>query len=272
MEKREKIAQYAYMYDGDWAIICNAVTNNIEADNIEIRENYITVFDEEYPECLKQLRYSPWILFYQGDISLLKSRCMTMIGSRSMTAYGERMTKMCADLLKREYTLVSGLAKGVDGMVHRCAADGGRTIGVIGSGFSVRYPSCNQDLYEVMAKEHLILSEYPWHTGISRHHFPWRNRILAALGEAVFVMQAEIRSGTMLTVNEALQLSREVYAVPYPFGSEEGAGCNKLIYDGANILYTREQITDFLSQDICSHTEGKDKRQTGRMNIVERLK
>ena len=170
-----------------------------------------------------------------------------MIGSRDVCPYGLEVTSSVASYLSAEHTLVSGLAKGIDACVHETAIlCGGKTIGVIGSGLRWVYPRSNLRLYQKMKRDHLILSEYPFEEGVRREHFPWRNRILAALGSRTIVTQAAVRSGTMHTVNEALNLGREVWCVPYPYGSEYGSGSNLLIQQGANILYDREQLKHFL--------------------------
>ena len=168
---------------------------------IEMEDNAALSKDIEIE--LKRLRYPPWVLYYQGDISLLEKKCMTIVGSRELTDYGKRVTEVASSILSRKYVIVSGLAKGADATAHRTAIlCGAKTIGVIASGLKIQYPSCNADLYKTMQKEHLILSEYPYDTGIQKHHFAWRNRILAALGEACIVTSAKVKSGTMLTVNE----------------------------------------------------------------------
>ncbi|MBR4445293.1 MAG: DNA-protecting protein DprA [Solobacterium sp.] len=242
MLKREDIACYAYRYEGNWNRIEQAVNTNEPPLSYDIRERYITVLDDLYPDCLRQLQNPPWILFYRGNIALLKEPMVTIVGSRSLTQYGTWLTKRCADILKERYVLVSGLAKGADACVHQCALSHGHTIGVIGSGFSRTYPSVNRDLYAAMARDHLILSEYPYPAGVRKEHFPWRNRILAALGSRLIVTQAALHSGTMITVNEALQLGRDIYCFPWPYEDACGAGCDRLIQEGAMVLYKEEQI------------------------------
>ena len=251
MEERLKLALYAYMYDGDWPRIAAARKAGITPVMREIRENYITCLDEDYPRQLRALRYPPWVVFYRGDLSLLKKRMISIVGSRDMQPYGEACTRMCASLLKEQFVLVSGLARGTDSLVHRCAMAGGHTVGVIGSGFSHVYPSENRDLYRSMQQHDLILSEYPYPTGVRKHHFPWRNRLIAALGEVLIVTQAAVKSGTMLTVNEAISLNRDVYAVPWPLMDPHGFGCNKLISEGAMILYDPEQLRDIMRNNSC---------------------
>ena len=240
--EREKIAAFAVMYDGSWTKIAKALAEGTEPRSVTCSENYITAADPQYPACLRQLRYPPWILFYQGNIKLLEKPMMTIVGSRNMSETGKRMTDLVCNELKNRFVLVSGLARGVDACVHRHGITGAGTIGVIGSGLAWKYPRENRDLYRIMAADHLILSEYPFRTGVHRSHFPWRNRILAALGRALIVTQAMPHSGTSLTVNEALSLSRDVWCMPYPADDESGLGNNWLIRDGASILCSVQDI------------------------------
>lgn len=247
MRDSETLAAYSCMYNGDWTEIASAVSERRTPLPCHIPTGYITVLDKDYPERLKSLRYPPWVLFYQGDLSLLKKKSVTVIGSRNLSGYGRKMTHEIVRRLAGSHVIVSGLARGADGEAHRCALEaGGRTIGVIGSGLKTHYPRENEMLYRQMAEKHLILSEYPYDTGVRKEHFPWRNRILAALSGRIIVTQAAPKSGTMLTVNEGLVLDREIWCVPYPYGSEEGGGCNLLIQQGANMLYDPAQLDDFL--------------------------
>lgn len=244
-DKREILAMYAYEYGGEWPQISKAIKEKREPMLSQIQEKYVTIYDKEYPESLRALHYPPWVIFYEGDLSLVNRPMITIVGSRKLSQRGEVYTRIAADILKKKYVLVSGLAKGTDALVHACALEQGKTIAVIGSGLKTHYPYCNETLYQNITKEGLILSEYPYYAPVLKHHFPWRNRILAALGESIIVTQAELRSGTMLTVNEALNLSKDVYCFPYPFDSKEGEGCNHLLSQGAGILYSKTQLKDF---------------------------
>ncbi len=136
---------------------------------------------------------------------------------------------------------MSGLARGIDGQAHRSALDQ-HTIAVIGCGLDVVYPKEHASLYAVMRKKQLIISEYPNGTKPYAYHFPWRNRIIAALSEAVIVVEARRRSGSLLTVNEALELDIPVYCVPHAYLDEAGTGCNLLISQGANILVDEDDL------------------------------
>ena len=246
MDKRKKLATLSVMYQGDWDKIAKALQDDVQAIDIPIKDSYITIYDSEYPDSLRKLRFPPWVLFYSGDISLLRKPMLTMIGSRQMTDYAKWLVEESVMNLKERFVLVSGLAKGVDGYVHTMAIQGGHTIAVIGSGLDIHYPYENEHLYQQLQKTDLILSEYPSGTGVRKHHFPWRNRILAALGESVIVIAAKIRSGTMCTVNEAISLDKDIYVFPHLYRSEQGMGCNKLIADGAQILYDTIQIKEMI--------------------------
>ncbi len=247
MENRELLALLSVRYEGNWHRIAAALKRKERPESKMIADRYVTVIDDEYPARLKDLRYPPWVLFYRGDLSLLQRRSVTIVGSRKMSAQGKRVTEEIARTLAPACVIVSGLAKGVDAAAHGAALEGGgRTIGVIGSGLRYTYPAVNAGLYRRMEKEDLILSEFPHDTGVRREHFPWRNRILAALSKQVIVTQASVSSGTMHTVNEALALDREIWCVPYPYGDPSGEGCDLLIQQGANILYEKKQLIDFL--------------------------
>jgi DNA processing protein len=254
MKERERIANYAYAFQGDWDRIAKAIQQDRDVREYPIQEKYITFLDEAYPQQLRALRYPPWILFYQGDLSLLQRPMMTVVGSRQLSAYGEENTRKAVALLKEKYVIVSGLDKGADAAAHKTALQGGHTIAVVGCGIAQQYPSCNRLLYQRIGEHDLILSEYPGFVSPEKRYFPWRNRILAALGESCIVTQATLRSGTMLTVNEAISLSKDIWCFPYPFESEEGKGCNRLIEQGAGILYEEEQILDFV-QNRCVRKE-----------------
>ena len=241
--EREYMAACAVKAKGDWAKTAALLKKNQDMD-VRVEEPYITCLDPCYPEELKRLRYPPWVLFYRGDIRLLARPKASIVGSRDMNEEGRANTILASEILSSNFVIVSGLAKGVDGMAHFTALRKGRTIGVIGSGLDIHYPSCNAYLYQKMEKEHLILSEYPAGTPVEKHHFPWRNRIIAALGQFLVVTQAALKSGTMITVNDAFALGKDVYAFPFGFMEDEGRGCGRLIFDGAQIIYEESVLKD----------------------------
>ena len=158
---------------------------------------------------------------------------VAVIGSRKISEYGCKATIEVVNLLKDKYTIVSGLAKGVDSIASMYAKS---SIAVIGNGINVSYPASNANLYQYMMDKQLIISEYPKDVLPQKKHFPFRNRIIAALSKSVVVTQAAIRSGTMITVNEALALNKDIYCIPYPYDDISGQGCNLLIQQGSNIF------------------------------------
>ncbi len=238
---REQILSYALQYQGEWQRIADAIANQEPYISRSYHGNYVTIVEEAYPKRLRSLRYPPWILFYEGNYQLLEEKGVALIGSRIHHPYGERMCKHVCTILKPHCAIVSGLAKGIDAIAHREAMDH-QTIAVIGCGLDVHYPRENHALYEQMKQRQLIISEYPDGVKPLAHHFPWRNRLIAALSQAVVVIQAKKRSGTLLTVNEALSLNIPIYCIPYAFDDPNGEGCNLLISQGANILIDDQDI------------------------------
>ena len=239
MNKRDRLIAYAVRYSGDYNRIIRAIDQNedIEMDISGYRA--ITILDDIYPFKLKELADPPMVLFYHGNIGLINSDSVGIVGSRKITAYGRKATETVVEGLKHRYTLVSGLAMGVDACVHHNSLDC-CTIGVLGCGIDYIYPKCNEGLYREMRKNHLIISEYPGMTTPQKYYFPFRNRIISALSKFVIVTQAREKSGTMHTVNAALNICRDVYAVPYRFDDEAGDGCNTLIQQGACILLAED--------------------------------
>lgn len=230
---RERLIRLAIKYQGDYQKILNAIqTNEKEDESIELVDA-ITLLDDDYPKQLFDLTYPPFVLFYKGNKELLKNRLVSIVGSREITDYGKRMTIEITKLLSKSYTTVSGLAKGADALVHQYSSD---TIGILGSGIDYCYPKCNEELYNYMCQHQLVLSEYPSLVVPDKKHFPFRNRIIAALSDKIIVTQASIHSGTMLTVNEGLDINRQIYVVPYHLDEIEGQGCNNLIQSGANMI------------------------------------
>lgn len=232
---REKILAYSFRYQGNWQKIAKAIIKDEEVSKVKSPFPYVTIIDREYPEKLRSLRFPPWLLFYEGDLSLCQRKSLGVVGSREATEYGKQCTRQICQTVKDHRVIVSGLAKGIDQQAHLAALPYA-TIGVIASGLDIVYPKENIELYRTMRQQHLIVSEYPPQVQPQKYHFPWRNRIIAALSDCIAVPQAKIRSGTLVTVNHAIEMGKEVYCIPYSLHDPAGEGCNELIYNGANIL------------------------------------
>lgn len=240
---REQLLAYALKYNGEYDRMKKAIQDDEAWQMPEYKGHYLTILDENYPKALLLLEDPPFILFYKGDIRLLENEYLGIIGSRLASSVGLNYTAYLIKKCPLRYGIVSGLAKGIDAAAHANAIRCGRsTIGVIGCGIERVYPQENQYLYEQMAVNQLILSEYPEHTPPYASHFPWRNRIIAALAKRIVVVEAKEKSGTMLTVNEALRLDKDVYVFPYRYDDAFGKGCNMLIQQGANMLVFDEEI------------------------------
>ena len=232
---RNYLKNLAIAHEGDYRKIEKAIQNREVVKEYACASPYVCIGDDAYPKVLYELEKPPFVLFYSGDLSLLKRPCMSIVGSREPSQYAYEQTQQLVDKLKRNYVIVSGLAKGIDALSHRSALDFS-TIAVLGCGIDVIYPQCNASLFKVMRKNQLILSEYPPGVKPRRYFFPFRNRIIAALSPTLYVMSATKRSGTMTTVNEALSLNRHVICLPHPITLATGEGCNQLIKEGADIL------------------------------------
>lgn len=241
MKFREQILYYSYRYDGDWKKIKKAIMDNESWKRIETKNHYITILDKEYPAKLRNLEFPPWILFYEGNLTLCETPIVAIIGSRMATTYGLEACKTISNILKQRYTIISGLAKGIDSEAHKAALTR-HTIAVIGCGLDIYYPRINMNLQKQIAQDHLVLSEYPPHVKPLAFHFPWRNRIIAALSQGIIVVEASMHSGTMLTVNEGLALDIPIYCVPHLYDNEKGKGGNYLIAQGAQILIDEQDI------------------------------
>lgn len=190
---------------------------------------------EGYPGGLGHLHRPPPVLYLEGDGPLPDGRAVAVVGTRKATGYGRRMARdLAGGLARAGWTVVSGMAAGVDGVSHRAALDAdGRTVGVLGSGLRHEYPASNRDLYRDMRSDGLLVSEFPPEVRPEPAFFPRRNRIIAALADAVLVVQAGRRSGALITVEHALEIGREAFAVPGPVGPPASEGVHGMLRDGA---------------------------------------
>lgn len=253
MEARKILLYLALKHRGDWEKIYEDISNKVPLDEMDVvnkllsnvKSNYITLLDENYPEHLKHLFRPPFVLFYHGDLSLIKdkSKCISVVGSRENSEYGEKATKFFVRQLAKDFVIVSGLARGIDGISHATALEsGGKTVAVLGSGINTCYPVSNKDLYNEIRRKGLIISEYPNCTPPSPNHFPVRNRIVAALSCCLLVTEGERNSGTSITATLTLEHGGNVCCVPTRFG--ENSVCNYLIANGAALVETVQDIFD----------------------------
>lgn len=198
--------------------------------------------DADYPAALAETADAPPILWARGKLSLLSRPMLALVGTRNASALGTRMARrLAADLGAAGFTIVSGLARGIDALAHRAALETG-TVAVMAGGLDVVYPTENTDLAAEIAKQGLALSEMPFGLQPQARHFPRRNRIVSGLSAAVIVVEAAARSGSLITARIALDQGRDVMAVPgHPMDSR-ASGANILIRDGATLVRGAEDV------------------------------
>ena len=202
--------------------------------------------EEEYPPALKQIYDPPPLLYVLGTLTPQDQKSVAVVGSRYPTTYGEMFAqRMAMGLSQRGVTVVSGLARGVDSAAHRGAlAAGGRTIGVLGCGIDLIYPPENRDLFAEVEARGAILSEFPLGTPPEKDHFPIRNRVISGMSLGVVVVEATLRSGSLITARCALDQGREVFAAPGNADSARSAGTNRLIREGAKLVTRAEEVLE----------------------------
>jgi len=205
----------------------------------------VTILGETYPHLLRQVQGAPVSYFCWGGAEIDTEKCVAVVGTRTPSPYGRSQAELFArELAEAGYTVVSGLAYGVDQLAHKAAlAAGGRTVAVLGSGLGRIYPAKHTGLAREIAQSpgSCVISEY-WHnTAPDPHNFPHRNRIIAGLCRAVIVVEANIKGGALITAQLAFDQNREVYAVPGNLGQPTSAGCNLLIRDHVARLITSPQ-------------------------------
>lgn len=190
--------------------------------------------DDAFPPLLKEIPEPPALLYVWGDTDLLRRPAAAMVGSRDHSAYGAEAARLLAAGVSRVAVVVSGMARGLDAVVHTAALDaGGATVGVLGNGFGVIYPAANRTLYERMIASGCLITELPPGERPHAGAFPWRNRLISGLAAVTVVIEAAPKSGALITADCALDQGRAVLAVPGPITSPTSVGCNKLIQQGA---------------------------------------
>lgn len=208
----------------------------------------VTQEDELYPPLLKAIYDPPLLLYVWGELTKRDHNAVGVVGSRHATLYGINATKkMAFQIAYAGYTVVSGLARGIDTTAHEAAlAAKGRTIAVIGSGIGKLYPPENQALAERIAQNGAVVSEYPVDRSADKQTFPYRNRVVAGWTSGLLVTEAPLKSGSLITAQQAAEQGRTIYAVPGPIDKPTSAGCNRLIQQGAKLVMDGGDVLDDL--------------------------
>jgi DNA processing protein len=209
----------------------------------------IKLESEHYPRLLKEISSPPKSLLVVGNEKILNQNSLTVIGSRKMTEYGRQSTnKLVGDLVRNELVIVSGLARGIDGVAHRsCLSAHGKTVAVLGHGFDRLYPPEHWGLAkQIILSGGCLVTEFPIGYPIKRENFPLRDRIMAGLSLGTLVIEGASKSGTKITATMAADYGREVFCVPGPIESKLSEGPAELIQEGAKLVTKIEDILEEL--------------------------
>ena len=258
---REVLLALSYKYKGEWKKIMSAISNKESIEDVyyeesksKIKADYLTVIDDDYPVNLRRSNYPPFLLYMYGDKELLSEKyLLSVVGTRYPTMYQNdtvySLIKEVEEKMNNRAVIVSGMAKGIDQAAMKAAIDSGApVIAIIGSGIDAPYPSDNQGIYEYCKSgKGLVLSEYPLDIEAKRENFIFRNRLLAALSNVLFVGGGKLRSGTTSTVRYSLDLDKDILALPCNITGDDLT--NALIKDGAISVLSSSDIIDALKDN-----------------------
>lgn len=237
----------------------------------------ITYEDARYPKLLKTIYDPPPVIYVKGNVDILQNMCISVVGSRKATVYGEMVTKkLVAGLVQHGIIIVSGLARGIDTFVHKAALAGnGHTIAVLGCGLDICYPPENKGLFEDIYNTGAVITTYPFGTKPQKHNFPARNRLISGISLGTLVIEAGKTSGALITVDFALEQGREVFAVPGSILSPSSIGANLLIKQGAKIVLDANDIIEELGLEESLTDKTRQEVVKGRiyeeLNLEDRL-
>lgn len=221
-------------------------------ESLKKQSIFMTVFgDADYPEKLSKIVDPPAVFFYKGRLPLFCEKTIAIIGARNCSEYGKYVAKEFASFFaKNKITVISGMARGIDGYAQKSALmEKGFCIGVLGNGVNVCYPVENMDLYMKLIDKGCVLSEYLPDENPMPNYFPPRNRIISGLADALLVVEAKEKSGTLITVEMALEQGKEVYVIPGRITDELSKGCNRLLWEGANVAISPKKMLEDLYGD-----------------------
>lgn len=243
---RQRLIDLVLFHQGNYRKVLKAFRKREWAPPQKTNFKTVVIHDDAYPACFYRLQYPPLVLFYEGNLNLLNLPTLSVVGSRVLDDYSIRVTQDYVKLVSHNFVIVSGCAKGIDTIAHTEAIQNkGKTVAFLGCGLDIAYPRCNVSLIQEIKENHLCISEFPENCPPLKHHFPWRNRLIAASSQSLWVMSAMLKSGTMHTVEMAMELNNQIYGCPHPIDSQLGEGIAKCINDGALYL-TKELVLDMI--------------------------
>ncbi len=241
-----------------------------------ITKGYLKKEDKSYPQLLKKIDKPPVELSYKGDFNdILFKETLAVVGSRKITSYGKMVTeKLVREISRHGITIVSGFMYGVDALAHQTAInEGGKTIAVLPCGVDIVHPSHQKTLYQKVLTNGFFLSEYENNALPEKWTYPQRNRIVVGIAKAVLVVEAEEKSGSMISANLALKYNKKLFAVPGSIFSSTSKGTNLLIKNGASAVTSSEDILHFFGKNK-ENTESKEdllsKEEKAVLNLIKR--
>lgn len=244
-------------------VVSDDIANQIKAETVsdqikitlewlaEPNNHLITLADEDYPRLLLETSDPPPVLFAKGQLSCLQQPSIAIVGSRNPTAQGEKNAHDFAMLLAEfGFTIVSGLAIGIDAAAHRGAlASNGKTIAVVGTGLDIVYPAKHRELAHEIIKQGLLISEFSLGTPSLPQNFVQRNRVISGLSMGCLVVEASLQSGSLITAKFATEQDRDVFAIPGSIHSPQSKGCHQLIKQGAKLVDAVQDIVHELKSE-----------------------
>ncbi|MFH0734615.1 MAG: DNA-processing protein DprA [bacterium] len=245
------------------------ILNSTELEFVRLQKiggKVLTYWDNEFPELLKKIYSPPILLYYIGNVELLKTDSLAIVGTRIPSAYGKLIAeKISKELALQQITITSGMARGIDSIAHSTTlSNDAKTIAVIGSGLDIIYPPENNKLFNLICQKGLVVSEYPLGSKPDPQNFPKRNRIISGLSLGTIVIETKINGGAMQTARFALDQGREVFSVPGNISSPQSEGTNLLIQKGeAKLIINAEDI--LMELNLKNYL--KSKKQTNKPTV-----
>lgn len=256
-------------------ILNSRIPDKIQEAYTKLKNNgiyFVSREDERYPDKLRSIYDAPYALYYKGSLPKPGQKLLAVIGARECSAYGREMARYLAKVIAASgVPVISGLARGIDSYAHEGALNGGGiTYAVLGCGIDICYPKENLDLYMEIQKQGAVISEYHPKVSPIAGNFPMRNRIISGLSDAILVIEAREKSGSLITVDLGLEQGKEIYALPGKATDQLSRGCNNLIKMGAKLVTSPEDILEDFLPDYDEKTS-KNKKNNKLLELDENI-